>query len=51
MTRKQYTEEFKEQIFKECQEAGNVALIANRCDISSNNIHNWARKKTAAIYA
>lgn len=51
MTRKQYTEGFKEQIIKECHEVGNVALVANRCDISSNNIHNWARKKTADIYA
>lgn len=22
----------------------NVALVANRCDISSNTIHNWIRK-------
>ncbi|WP_213974714.1 transposase, partial [Tepidanaerobacter acetatoxydans] len=41
MTRKQYTEEFKEQIIKECQEVGNVALVARRHDISSNTIHNW----------
>ncbi len=44
MTRKQYTEEFKEQIIKECQEVGNVALVARRHDISSNTIHNWIRK-------
>ena len=44
MTKKQYTEEFKEQIIKECQEVGNVALVARRHDISSNTIHNWIRK-------
>jgi len=44
MTRKQYTEEFKEQIIKECQEVGNVALVARRHDISSNTIQNWIRK-------
>lgn len=39
--RKQYTDEFKEQILKECQETGNVALVARRHEISPNTIHTW----------
>lgn len=43
-----YSDEFKEQILKECQEVGNVAVVARRHEISSNTIHSWlsaARKK------
>ncbi|NLL58700.1 MAG: transposase, partial [Firmicutes bacterium] len=39
--KKQYTDEFKEQILKECQENGNVALVARRHEISPNTIHTW----------
>lgn len=28
MAQKQYSEEFKEQIVKECEEVGNVAMVA-----------------------
>src|SRR5690606_41746462 len=31
-------------IFRECQETGNVALVARRHEISSNTIHTWIRK-------
>jgi transposase len=45
MIGKQYTEEFKEQIIKECQEVGNIVLVAHRHDILTNTIiHNWLRK-------
>ncbi len=44
MTKKQYSEEFKEQLIKECQEVGNVALVARRHNISPNTIHTWIRK-------
>ena len=44
MTRKKYSDEFKEQIIRECQETGNVALVARRHEISSNTIHTWIRK-------
>ncbi|NLZ49494.1 MAG: transposase, partial [Clostridiales bacterium] len=30
MTRKDYTQEFKEQILRESQEVGNVSLVARR---------------------
>ena len=44
MTRKDYTQEFKEQILRECQEVGNVAVVARRHNISPNTIHTWKRK-------
>lgn len=44
MSKKKYSDEFKEQIIKECQEVQNVALVARRHDISSNTIHTWLRK-------
>src|SRR5690606_40353972 len=31
-------------IFRECQETGNVSLVARRHEISSNTIHTWIRK-------
>jgi transposase-like protein len=44
MTRKDYTQEFKEQILRESQEVGNVSLVARRHNISPNTIHTWRRK-------
>ena len=44
MTRKDYTQEFKEQILRECQEVGNVPVVARRHNISPNTIHTWRRK-------
>lgn len=38
---RQYTDEFKEQILAECQEVGNVALVARRHQISENTIYTW----------
>jgi transposase-like protein len=36
MKNRQYSDEFKEQLIKECQETGNVALVARRHEISPN---------------
>jgi len=44
MTRKQYTQEFKEQLIKESQEVQNVSLVARRHSVSPNTIHTWIRK-------
>ena len=44
MKRNDYTQEFKEQVLKECQEVGNVAVVARRHNISPNTIHTWRRK-------
>jgi len=41
---RQYTEEFKKQILAECQEVGNVALVARRHQISENTIYTWIKK-------
>lgn len=32
-------------LIKECQETGNVALVARRHGISANTIHTWLRQK------
>ena len=39
-----YSDELKEQIIRECQEVGNVAVVARRYEISSNTIHTWIKK-------
>jgi len=44
MKSRQYSDEFKEKIIQECQEVGNVALVARRYEISPNTIHTWLRK-------
>ena len=44
MTKRDYTQEFKEQILRECQEVGNVPVVARRHNISPNTIHTWRRK-------
>jgi transposase len=45
MKKKQYSDEFKELLIKECQETGNVALVARRHEISANTIHTWLSKQ------
>jgi transposase-like protein len=44
MKQKRYSDEFKEQIIRECQETGNVAIVARRYEISANTIYTWIRK-------
>ncbi len=44
MKKRDYTQEFKEQVLRECQEVGNVAVVARRHNISANTIHTWRRK-------
>ena len=39
-----YSDELKEQIIRECQEVGNVALVARRYEISANTIHTWIKR-------
>lgn len=49
--KKKYSDELKEQIIKECQETGNVAIVARRHNISPNTIHTWLKKyrKTGSV--
>jgi Transposase. len=51
MAQKQYSQEFKEQVIKECNDVGNVSLVARRHDISSNTIYGWisAAKKRGSV--
>lgn len=51
MPRKQYSDEFKEQIIKECREVGNAALVARRHEISKNTVYSWLKKarKTGSV--
>lgn len=44
MTNKRKSEEFKNQILKECDEVGNVALVARRHNIAASTIYVWRRK-------
>ena len=41
---RQYSNEFKERIIKECQKTGNISLVALRHEISPNTDHSWMRK-------
>ncbi|MDK2801394.1 MAG: transposase [Clostridiales bacterium] len=45
VTKNQYSDEFKEQIIKECQETGNVALVARRHEIATTTIHTWLKEQ------
>jgi transposase len=49
--RRDYTKEFKEQVLAECQQIGNVALVARRHGISASTVHTWraAFKKRGSI--
>lgn len=44
MPRNQYSDEFKEQIVKECRQVDNVALVARRHEISKSTVYAWVRK-------
>lgn len=44
MTKINRNEEFKQRILKECDEVGNVALVARRHNLSASTVHSWRRK-------
>lgn len=39
--RKTYSEDFKAQVVKECQDIGNAALVAKRHGIAPNTVYLW----------
>jgi transposase-like protein len=43
LQRNRYSEEFKEQIARECQQVGNTAVVARRHEISAKTAANWVR--------
>lgn len=51
MTHKKYDEELKGQILKECNEIGNISVVARRYNLSSKTIYNWisAAKKRGSV--
>jgi len=46
-----YDDKFKEQVIKECQEVGNISLVARRHDIPKTTIYGWikAYKKKGSV--
>lgn len=44
MAKRRYSDDFKEQIIHECQETGNVAIVARRHEISPSTVHTWISK-------
>lgn len=44
MKGKAYSDEFKEQILKEVEETGNVALVARNHSIPSTTINTWIKR-------
>lgn len=51
MPRNQYSDEFKEQIVKECRQVDNTALVARRHEISKSTVYSWIKKarKTGSV--
>jgi len=43
MESKKFSDEFKEQVLKECRETGNTALVARKHNISPNTVHSWRK--------
>jgi transposase-like protein len=48
MKGKAYSEELKEQVMKEIDETGNMALVARNHNIPSTTINTWMKKRKAA---
>ncbi|ACX51521.1 transposase IS3/IS911 family protein [Ammonifex degensii KC4] len=48
-----YTDEFKEQVLAEVDQAGSVALVARRYQILENTVYTWIakRRKTGSVSA
>ena len=44
MKRQNFSNEFKEQVIKECRQIGNIALIARRHELSPSTVYTWIRK-------
>jgi len=44
MKGKAYSSEFKEQVLKEVEETGNVALVARKHSIPSTTINTWIKR-------
>jgi transposase-like protein len=45
MKGKPYTDEFKEQVLREVDETGNVALVARNHNIPSTTVNTWIKRR------
>jgi transposase len=43
VTRKRYSDDFKQQVIDECRQMGNVALVARRHELSKSTVYGWMR--------
>lgn len=43
MKRKQYSDEFKKQVIQECQQVGNIALVAHRHELHKQTVYSWIK--------
>jgi transposase-like protein len=43
MTKKVYSQEFKEQVAKEAVEVGNTSLVARKHGVSQKSLNNWVQ--------
>jgi transposase len=43
VTRKRYSDDFKQQVIDECRQMGNVALVARRHQLSKSTVYGWMR--------
>lgn len=44
MERRKFTTQFKQQIVRECNETGNITLVARKHDINDNVIRRWVKQ-------
>ncbi|WP_438938594.1 transposase [Alicyclobacillus suci] len=44
MLRRKFSQQFKEQVVKECLETGNVSIVARKHNILSNVVNRWVRQ-------
>ncbi|MDD4263853.1 MAG: transposase [Firmicutes bacterium] len=42
--KKRYSEDFRKQLILECQETGNISLVARRQDIHLNTLNGWLKR-------
>lgn len=47
MERRKFSQQFKEQVIKECLETGNVSIVARKHEINANVASRWVRQHRA----
>lgn len=44
MVRRKFSAEFKQQIVRECQETGNISMVARKHELNSNMVRRWVNQ-------